>query len=1183
MNKIATLNDNYTDNKIESVNVLLVESMTGTELEYDTLEATINLDAVPTEYKYGRPVLYYHDNALIGKFFMQKCTRVKKDMYSISCVSGIGLLDKSKHYGGLYTTGKDTVSSVVADIIGGLVPYTIDETIANQKVFGWLPIATRRENLHQLLFAMGATIKKDENGDMFITVLSFTTTKNIPDSRIYVGGSVKYPDNVTKVSVLEHAYLDKGTADEQTTLFEGDVVMMGNPFVSPQGKLLTGMLVEFYEPMHDLTIDTGEILESGVNYAILTGGSVTLIGYRYTHTTVERFIGDEAADEDNTVTVTNATLITRANSGNAVDRLYSYYTNAKTIKMDIVAEGERAGDAVSFNDPFDDKQSGLISELYLVGSNILKGSATIIADYAPTWGNDYTDVIVVTSSQSVTLPTYATKCRAVLISGGHGGSRGGKGGTGETASDGYGRGGEAGVAGVAGAGGRVIEPIIGDLCGGMTFDCVIGTGGEGGTEENPAGSAGTDTTMTYTKNGEDVNLTTAKGYPSYSGFQDFLAPVNVYGTYGEDGQAGAKGGGSDGKAGDIVYDGITYKGGEKASNTTEECNDGFRLLHNKPYEFQIVEGWNETNPFDPNLPPMPFPEIAISVDIHGVTKNEDGVAVGTGFTITVDKTAGVYEGGLQFSFYKYNDEDRDPLESYKAVFIEHGDGGWYWYLEDQTFTFTYSAETSAWYEPEFSYLKLVVREFKQNYAGPNIQESKHGEPITLCEVDMSDFANMRQTTHYGYGSGAVVAANGNIGVESTGADGVDATIAGADATIRGSGGNGGNGGSGGGAGGYLDYSNKDLEPIYYDGGVGGEGSDGGNGADGIILIYYARCPSLNIFADETIVIDKDVEAAVFDAVNALSAGRALLTDPSVVVDAYPVSDISGVRKIPIMAQKKMNAVSASVAAADKTMPLITYRGLEGYFRAELKHFHTLLFSRVAGLLSASASVMQSTEIFRIILTANAAAYDAVQMSRSATIQFGRKAGAIYADAVQMAADKAMQIDRTAEPTSADVASAGVDRTITVNSVAWLGCNVFVLADRTITTETVANLTVQEDNWIAPVQTGSDLYIRSVYDAQQSGDNLHIGEMVFTDPVQTGDSLHITSVYAAVQSGSNLHIGKAAFDAPVQTGDGLHITSTYQSYADGDGVYIDMDVYYSPQQSGSNLLITSLESMKGGIG
>ena len=91
MNKITTLSDNYTDEKIESVDVLLVESMTGAELEYDTLNARIDptqklptiikpadtdgimssdslilgcrpyvsiLASNPTQYKYGRAVLY---------------------------------------------------------------------------------------------------------------------------------------------------------------------------------------------------------------------------------------------------------------------------------------------------------------------------------------------------------------------------------------------------------------------------------------------------------------------------------------------------------------------------------------------------------------------------------------------------------------------------------------------------------------------------------------------------------------------------------------------------------------------------------------------------------------------------------------------------------------------------------------------------------------------------------------------------------------------------------------------------------------------------------------------------------------------------------------------------------------------------------------------------------------------
>lgn len=825
MNKITTLTDSYTDNQLESVNVLLVESMTGAELEYDVLDAKIDptakvptiikpsncdgimssdslilgcrpyftvLAANPSQYKYGRAVLYYHDNVLIGKFFMQKCLRVKKNLYSISCVSGIGLLGKSKHYGGFYYTGTDTFADVVADVIGGLIFYTIDETIAKQKIYGWLPIATRRENLHQVLFAMGATVKKDAGGDLFITVLSSTTTTDIPDSRIYIGGSIEYPEMVTKVSVLEHAYLNKGADDEQTTLYEGSVVLPESAFMSPKGVSLTGMLVEFSEPMHDLAVDTGEILESGINYAIVTAtGSITLTGYKYTHTTVERFKGDADADEDNTVTVTDATLVSRANSNNVVERLYSYYTSAKTVKMDIVSRGERAGDAVSFNDPYDEPTSGLISELSLVGSKILKGSATIIADYAPTWGNDYTDVIVVMASQTVTLPDDANKCRAVLISGGHGGAVGGTGGKGASGDGGYGNGGAGGLPGEAGSGGRVIEPVIGEECGGMSIVCTIGTGGAGGTQNNPSGDSGTDSTIRYTKNGEAMVLSTAAGAPSFSGFQDFLSPANVYGTPGEIGLSGAKGGGADGNAGNITYNGITYVGGSKKSDAEEEYggSGSGTLVTDKR--------WTSYTP-------------AIYLTVSYTASNGDVT-----FKATVSKPSSYYEYVMYIEITLGGTTKTISLQGNKST-------GW----TSLSGSCTISGSGTC---------KITM------HASGGDRTSR----TTMYSGTVSASEPFTRSYHYGYGSGAVIAANGNgtVGITSTaalnGASGVSSTIPGAAATVRGCGGNGGNGGSGGGAGGWYQDSDDNLIRGAY-GGQGGRGSNGGAGADGIILIYYGK-------------------------------------------------------------------------------------------------------------------------------------------------------------------------------------------------------------------------------------------------------------------------------------------------------------------------------------------------------
>ena len=242
---------------------------------------------------------------------------------------------------------------------------------------------------------------------------------------------------------------------------------------------------------------------------------------------------------------------------------------------------------------------------------------------------------------------------------------------------------------------------------------------------------------------------------------------------------------------------------------------------------------------------------------------------------------------------------------------------------------------------------------------------------------------------------------------------------------------------------------------------------------------------------EVIVFRKTADMIAAAAARMQSSNIAPLEKTSV-LEAYPVKDMRVDRKVTTKTEETILLASPAVAKADKSIQFETQRGLTGYIVAKLKHSYTFALSHVAGLISATASMLKRSETLRFIIDAGVAVYDAVQMACSETIQFDRPVGAKAADSVQMAADNAMQIDRTAEPTSADVASSGVDRSIPVNSVAGLRYNIVILADRIITTETVANLTAQGDSWNEPVQTGSDLYIRSVYDAQQSGSNLHIG-------------------------------------------------------------------------------------------
>jgi hypothetical protein len=527
-------------------NLQLFESMTGSELAYDTLTITVMANIFRAAFKdkngkqvitsdgkrfildlsrtwsYGRWIKYYHDDELKGKFYIENVARIGREKYKITAMSSVGLLANTQHYGGIYQ-GK-AFSELVGEIIGGVVPYTVDLTLQNQPIYGWLPIASRRENLHQALFAMSASIKKDENGDMFITGLSKDTATEIPGSRIYMGGSVQYPQATKIIALSEHAYIGRAS-DEEVTLYNDAI--SADSITTPSGQVVLGGLVLFDEPCHDLTITGTTIIESGVNFAVLAPtGECELKGLKYTHTvrqiTRPEIIGD--VTDDNKAIVEQATLVSIANSENVADRLANYYGSAKKVTIDIVQGEESTGDAVTFLDPFNEQTEGLISHLDMRISGILKSKAEIIADYdPPDIGNYYSHVQLLTGSTTWTIPEGTEKIRVVLIGGG---SSGHKGENGADGIDGYHANRQSyfppgGNAGAAGSGGKILIKTL-NVEGIVSLSVSCGAGNTQGD-----GQEGGNTTLTISGD----TYTSADGTSSSIGFVEIFGG-NSYGLPG---------------------------------------------------------------------------------------------------------------------------------------------------------------------------------------------------------------------------------------------------------------------------------------------------------------------------------------------------------------------------------------------------------------------------------------------------------------------------------------------------------------------------------------------------------------------------------------------------------------------------------------------------------------------------
>ena len=163
-NKIIYRGKTFT--KLRSGNCYLVTSLPYSELEANTLSVTVESDdRTLTEFNRGDPLVYHYRNRQVGTFYVQDIQRIATNQYEFHATSAIGILSEGKHYGGIYTG--QTAQEVIADLCGS-VPHTVKKGLQGVKLYGWLPIATSRENLAQVLFAMGATVTTDLDGVLHI-------------------------------------------------------------------------------------------------------------------------------------------------------------------------------------------------------------------------------------------------------------------------------------------------------------------------------------------------------------------------------------------------------------------------------------------------------------------------------------------------------------------------------------------------------------------------------------------------------------------------------------------------------------------------------------------------------------------------------------------------------------------------------------------------------------------------------------------------------------------------------------------------------------------------------------------------------------------------------------------------------------------------------------------------------
>ena len=203
---------------LTSGNVNLTTSLLNDVLEMDTLDCDFNsqLDSSTILATIGEKVVYYHGDQQRQTLYVDSIKRTGPSSYHLYAISAVSKLDTMLHPGGIYTG--QTAESIIKNICGE-IPVIVKSNLKNVKVYGWLPYcsppnSSARDNLNQVLFAIGACLTTDLNGVLRVETFWDGTISTIDTKKTDMAGSVTDNQKISAISVIEHQFAEGQESQE---------------------------------------------------------------------------------------------------------------------------------------------------------------------------------------------------------------------------------------------------------------------------------------------------------------------------------------------------------------------------------------------------------------------------------------------------------------------------------------------------------------------------------------------------------------------------------------------------------------------------------------------------------------------------------------------------------------------------------------------------------------------------------------------------------------------------------------------------------------------------------------------------------------------------------------------------------------------------------------------------------
>lgn len=292
------------------------------EVAINTLDFTLDsMDDIDFIFQEKQPVYAYNGKTMIGTFYIDDSTRVSKNVYNVSCIDALGILDEDPFAAAMYTNAN--AKTALEDIVGGHFTLELSEELQTEKLTGYIPDCSRREALQQAAFALRAVVDTSGTGNVKVWRLDESEPEEIPLQRLYTGGDVSTAAIVTEVRVTAHTYSTSGSGSD--------------------------------------TVEIG-----GKTY------------YHTTAVTTKQNPNITASTKPNVIEVKEAALVNSTNVAAVTQHVFDYYMRRQTHGVQIVMDQEMPGDYVTTTTPWEDQITGTITSMTIKLSGIAAAECEII-------------------------------------------------------------------------------------------------------------------------------------------------------------------------------------------------------------------------------------------------------------------------------------------------------------------------------------------------------------------------------------------------------------------------------------------------------------------------------------------------------------------------------------------------------------------------------------------------------------------------------------------------------------------------------------------------------------------------------------------------------------------------------------------------------------------------------------